>query len=76
MKPLALLPLLVLISVTEALLPPESLKQISEDGRRYIAAQFENALSGVRQMKILMDQTGQEHQEILRSLEETKRNKE
>lgn len=73
---LYLLPVVVLLSATEALLPPESLKQISEEGSKYITAQFENALNGVRQMKLLMDQTGQEHQEIMRSLEETKRNKE
>ncbi|KAM3930795.1 clusterin isoform 2-T2 [Leptodactylus fuscus] len=73
---LYLLPVVVLLGVTEGLLPPESLKQISEDGSKYITAQFENALNGVRKMKLLMDQTGQEHQEILNSLEETKRNKE
>ncbi|XP_069831835.1 clusterin isoform X2 [Dendropsophus ebraccatus] len=73
---LYLLPVVILLSATEALLPPESLKQISEEGSKYITAQFENALNGVRQMRILMDQTGHDHQEILRSLEETKRNKE
>ncbi|XP_056419727.1 clusterin [Hyla sarda] len=73
---LYLLPVVVLLKATEALIPPENLKQISEEGGKYITAQFENALNGVRQMKILMDRTGQDHQEILRSLEETKRNKE
>ncbi|XP_063771081.1 clusterin isoform X2 [Pseudophryne corroboree] len=72
----ALLPLVVLLSSCEALLSPESLKQISEEGSKYITAQFENALNGVRQMKMIMDKTGQEHQEIMHSLEETKRNKE
>lgn len=56
--------------------PPDSLKKISEEGRKYITEQFENAVNGVRQMKQLMDQTGEEHQKILRTLEETKKNKE
>ncbi|KAG9469793.1 clusterin [Eleutherodactylus coqui] len=73
---LNLFPVVILLSVSEALLPQESLKQISEEGSKFITVQFENALNGVRQMKLLMDQTGEEHQEIMRSLEETKRHKE
>ncbi|CAJ0968231.1 unnamed protein product [Ranitomeya imitator] len=69
--------LVVLLSgATEALVRSESLKHISEEGSKYITTQFESAMNGVRQMKLLMDQTGQEHQEMLRSLEETKKNKE
>nr|AFN21430.1 clusterin preproprotein [Bufo gargarizans] len=73
---LYLLPVVILFSATEALLPPETLKQISEEGGKYVTTQFENALNGVTQMKLLMDQAAREHQEILRSLEETKRHKE
>ncbi|XP_018425364.1 PREDICTED: clusterin isoform X2 [Nanorana parkeri] len=76
MIPLSLLLVAVLLNFTGALLPPESLKKISEEGSKYITEQFENALNGVRQMKQLMDQTGEEHQKILRTLEETKKNKE
>ncbi|XP_040204262.1 clusterin [Rana temporaria] len=76
MVPLSLLLVAVLLNFTGALLPPESLKKISEEGRKYITEQFENAVNGVRQMKKLMDQTGEEHQKILRTLEETKKNKE
>ncbi|XP_068136218.1 clusterin [Hyperolius riggenbachi] len=73
---LSLLLVALLLNVTDALLPPESLKKLSEEGSKYITEQFENALNGVKQMKEIMDQTGQEHQEILRNLEETKKNKE
>ncbi|XP_077345169.1 clusterin [Lithobates pipiens] len=76
MVPLSLLLVAVVLNFTGALLPPESLKKISEEGRKYITEQFENAVNGVRQMKQLMDQTGEEHQKILRTLEETKKNKE
>lgn len=76
MVPLSLLLVAVVLNFTGALLPPDSLKKISEEGRKYITEQFENAVNGVRQMKQLMDQTGEEHQKILRTLEETKKNKE
>ncbi|XP_053314436.1 clusterin [Spea bombifrons] len=66
----------ILFGLSHALLPPESLKQISEEGSKYITTQFENALNGVKKMKLIMDSTGKEHQEILRTLDETKRNKE
>ncbi|XP_072263355.1 clusterin isoform X1 [Pyxicephalus adspersus] len=74
--PLSLLLVAILLNISGAILPPESLKKISEEGSKYITEQFENALIGVRQMKQLMEQTGEEHQNILRTLEETKKNKE
>ncbi|KAM4041636.1 clusterin [Anomaloglossus baeobatrachus] len=73
---LFLLPLVLLFGATEALVRSENLKHISEEGSKYITTQFQTAMNGVRKMKLLMDQTGQEHQDMLRSLEDTKRNKE
>ncbi|XP_075057239.1 clusterin [Mixophyes fleayi] len=71
-----LLPVVALLSVSEALISTESLKLISEEGSKYVTAQFENALNGVRQMKRIMDETDQEHKEIIHTLEQTKKNKE
>uniref|UniRef100_A0A8C5MJ35 Clusterin n=1 Tax=Leptobrachium leishanense TaxID=445787 RepID=A0A8C5MJ35_9ANUR len=79
MKKMSALPVLLLgllLGLSEALLAPDQLQQMSVQGSKYITEQFENALNGVKNMKILMDNTGKEHQEILRTLEETKRNKE
>lgn len=76
---MSVLPALVLgllLGLSEALLTPDQLKQMSVQGSKYITGQFENALNGVKDMKMLMDNTGKEHQEILRTLEETERNKE
>ncbi|XP_075454844.1 clusterin isoform X1 [Ascaphus truei] len=66
----------LLLGLSEALVSPESLKQVSVEGSKYITTQFENALNGVKEMKLLMDKTGEDHQEILNTLEETKKNKE
>ncbi|XP_073529005.1 clusterin [Phyllobates terribilis] len=71
-----LLPVILLSGAAEALVRSESLKHVSEEGSKYISTQLQSAMKGVRQMKLLMDQTGQEHQEMLRSLEETNRHKE
>lgn len=49
---------------------------MSEKGSRYIDGELENAINGVRQMKLLMEQTSSDHQEILSSLEDTKKKKE
>ncbi|XP_053565474.1 clusterin [Bombina bombina] len=66
----------LLLCLSDAILSPENMKQLSADGSKYITTQFENALDGVKKMKLLMDKTGQEHQEIIHSLDESKRNKE
>ncbi|NP_001080775.1 clusterin isoform X1 [Xenopus laevis] len=66
----------LLVGLSAAVLPPENLNQISIEGSRYITEQVENAVNGVKKMKSIMDQTGKEHQEIMRNLEETKKNKE
>lgn len=52
------------------------LTEMSEKGSQYIDGELENAINGVRQMKLLMEQTSNDHQEILNSLEDTKKKKE
>ncbi|KAM6324279.1 LOW QUALITY PROTEIN: clusterin [Aegotheles albertisi] len=49
---------------------------MSAAGSKYIDTEVENAISGVKQMKTLMDKTSKDHQAILHTLEETKRRKE
>ncbi|KAE8605660.1 hypothetical protein XENTR_v10015268 [Xenopus tropicalis] len=66
----------LLVGVGAANPPPQNLNQISIEGSRYITEQVENAVKGVKKMKSIMDRTGTEHQEIVRNLEETKKNKE
>lgn len=66
----------LLLTLSEALVSPETLKKMSMEGSMYINAEIENAVNGVKKMKILMDQTGKDHQDILRTLEETKKKKE
>ncbi|NXN92238.1 CLUS protein, partial [Rhinopomastus cyanomelas] len=77
MAPL-LLPLLLLgvWGGGQALVPPNELKQLSAAGSKYIDTEVENAINGVKQMKTLMDKTSKDHQAILLTLEETKRQKE
>ncbi|XP_074847607.1 clusterin isoform X2 [Carettochelys insculpta] len=60
----------------QALVPPSELKQMSATGSKFISAEIENAIDGVKQMKSLMDRTSKDHQEILTTLEETKQKKE
>ncbi|XP_078237415.1 clusterin isoform X1 [Pogona vitticeps] len=58
------------------LVPAEELQQLSETGSKFIDSELENAINGVRQMKALMEQTSNDHREILNSLEDTKKQKE
>ncbi|KAM8954368.1 clusterin [Pelodytes ibericus] len=60
----------------EALIPSEKMKQLSAEGRKYITTQFEDAMNGIKTMKLIMDNTKKQHQEIQRTLDEIKRNKE
>ncbi|XP_058020714.1 clusterin [Ahaetulla prasina] len=73
---LSLLGILVSSQGGHCLVPPNELQKMSEKGSRYIDGELENAISGVRQMKLLMEQTSNDHQEILNSLEDTKKKKE
>ncbi|XP_060106602.1 clusterin [Heteronotia binoei] len=79
MTPRFLLPLLGLLLFLEGgfcLVPPDKLHQMSETGSKYIDREVENAISGVKQMKILMDETKKDHQQMLNTLEDTKKKKE
>lgn len=50
--------------------------EMSETGSKYIDREVENAINGVKQMKILMDETKKDHQQMLNTLEDTKKKKE
>nr|XP_033794384.1 clusterin [Geotrypetes seraphini] len=65
----------LLLTLSEALVSPETLKKMSVEGSRYINAEIENAVNGVKKMKSLMDQADKDHQDILRTIEETKKKK-
>ncbi|KAL0967435.1 hypothetical protein UPYG_G00252190 [Umbra pygmaea] len=70
--------LALLLASTDALLPPskEELSKMSLLGEKYIDKQIENAISGVKEMKTLMEKSGEEHQRFLSALEKTKQQKE
>ncbi|XP_053239851.1 clusterin isoform X1 [Podarcis raffonei] len=79
MTPSGWLPLLGLLFFWDGghcLVPPEELKQMSETGSKLVDSELENAINGVRQMKVLMDQTSRDHRDILNALEDTKKQKE
>ncbi|XP_015208240.1 clusterin [Lepisosteus oculatus] len=62
----------------EGLLPPskDELSQMSLLGEKYLDQQIENAINGVKEMKTLMEKSGEDHNKFLKSLEETKKQKE
>lgn len=74
--PLPLLGILLAWGAAQALLPPGELRQLSAVGSQLIDAEVESALQGVRGMESLLEQSSREHQELLRSLRDTKRRKE
>lgn len=57
-------------------LPQKDLKSLSEQGKKYLETEIENAVNGVQQMKRLMERTGKEHEAYLQTLRETKQKKE
>uniref|UniRef100_A0A8B9PGU5 Clusterin n=1 Tax=Apteryx owenii TaxID=8824 RepID=A0A8B9PGU5_APTOW len=50
-------------------------RKLSAAGSKYIDAEVENAIDGVKHMKTLMDRSSKEHRAALHALEETKRRK-
>lgn len=69
----------LLLSSAHCLLPPpsaEDLGQISVQGEKYLDQQIENAILGVKEMKTVMETSGQEHRKFLNALERTKQKKE
>ncbi|XP_010880875.2 clusterin [Esox lucius] len=74
----SLVGLVLLLTSTESLLPPskEDLSQISLLGEKYIDKQIENAINGVKEMKTLMEKSGEDHKRFLSALEKTKQQKE
>ncbi|KAL4649164.1 clusterin [Arapaima gigas] len=73
-----LLGLCLLYYSVDCLLPPskEDLNQISLSGEKYLDKQIENAITGVKEMKSLMEKSEEEHKKFLKALEKTKEQKE
>ncbi|XP_046877291.1 clusterin [Hypomesus transpacificus] len=76
--PTRLLGVAMLLVSAHSLLPPssEELKQISQLGEKYLDKQIDNAINGVKEMKTVMEKSGEEHKNFLSALEKTKQQKE
>ncbi|KPP65294.1 clusterin-like [Scleropages formosus] len=74
----SLLGLWLLYYSAECLLPPskEDLSQLSLSGEKYLDEQIENAITGVKEMKTVMERSEEEHKKFLKALETTKQQKE
>ncbi|XP_062406115.1 clusterin isoform X1 [Sardina pilchardus] len=70
--------LTLLCVLSESILPPskEDLSQISLQGEKYLDKQIENAITGVKEMKSVMEKSGEDHKKFLTALEKTKQEKE
>ncbi|XP_063079871.1 clusterin isoform X2 [Engraulis encrasicolus] len=70
--------LALLCASSHGILPPskEDLGQISVQGEKYLDQQIENAITGVKEMKTLMEKSGEDHKKFLTALEKTKQQKE
>ncbi|XP_026197993.1 clusterin [Anabas testudineus] len=68
----------LLLASANCILPPskEDLNEISLQGEKYLDKQIENAISGIKEMKNVMQQSEQDHQRYLDSLEKAKLQKE
>ena len=53
-----------------------SLSEISQLGEKYLDKQIDNAINGVKEMKTVMEKSGEEHKNFLSALEKTKQQKE
>lgn len=52
------------------------LAEISLLGMKYLDKQIENAISGVKEMKTVMERSGEDHEKFLSTLEKTTQQKE
>jgi len=52
------------------------LAEISVLGEKYLDKQIENAITGVKEMKTVMERSGEDHKRFLSELEKTKQQKE
>lgn len=50
--------------------------EISQQGERYLDTQIENAITGVKKMKEVMQKSSEDHNKFLDALEKTKQQKE
>ncbi|XP_060676975.1 clusterin [Hemiscyllium ocellatum] len=78
MKMMFTLWLILLLAANESLqqVPPEKLRKLSIEGQKYLNKQIENAINGAKTMKSIADKSDQQHQEYLRRLEQTSKQKE
>ncbi|KAI1897528.1 hypothetical protein AGOR_G00084200 [Albula goreensis] len=74
----SLLGLCLLYYTADCILPPskEELSQISLLGEKYLDKQIENAITGVKEMKTVMEKSGEDHTKFLKALEKSKQQKE
>ncbi|KAJ8270687.1 hypothetical protein GJAV_G00118050 [Gymnothorax javanicus] len=74
----SLLGLCLLFCSVQSLLPPsaEELNQLSLLGEKYLDKQIENAITGVKEMKAVMEKSSEDHNNFLTALEKTKEKKE
>ncbi|XP_029351958.1 clusterin [Echeneis naucrates] len=67
---------LFLASANCILLPSkDDLYKLSQEGEKYLDKQIENAISGVKEMKNLMQKSSEDHKRFLDDLEKTKQQK-
>lgn len=66
------------LASASCLLPPskEDLNKISQMGEKYVDAQVENAISGVKEMKSVMQKSSEDRKTFLDQLEKTRQQKE
>lgn len=67
----------LLLASANCILPPsrEDLQQLSVQGEKYLDKQIENAITGVKEMKSVMQKSSEDHQKFLDALEKTKHQK-
>ncbi|KAM6915288.1 clusterin [Xenentodon cancila] len=68
----------LLLASANCILPPsnEDLNEISLQGEKYLDKQIENAISGVKEMKSVMQKSTEDHKKFVDALEKTKLQKE
>ncbi|XP_011490334.1 clusterin isoform X1 [Oryzias latipes] len=70
--------LALLLASASSILPPseKDLNEISQQGERYLDTQIENAITGVKKMKEVMQKSTEDHNKFLDALQKKKQQKE
>ncbi|XP_072218255.1 clusterin [Leuresthes tenuis] len=68
----------LLVASANCILPPskDDLNEISLQAEKYLDKQIENAISGVKEMKTVMQKSSEDHKKFVDALEKTKQQKE